>query len=77
MAKLNVSLDEDVHEDLFKLVPARKRSQVINEALRRELLARKRELAAARIKQLRKRSATLRGDEIVSVLRKDRSRLER
>ncbi len=65
MGKLNVSLEEDVHEALFKLVPARKRSQVINTALRKELLHRKREVGATRIKQLRKRSATLRGNEIV------------
>lgn len=74
MAKVNVSLDDDVQEDLVRLVPARKRSSVINEALRKELLRRKRELAAARIQELRKRSATLRGREIVSALRTDRAR---
>ena len=74
MAKVNVSLDDDVQEDLVRLVPARKRSRVINEALRKELLRRKRELAAARIQELRKRSATLGGREIVSALRKDRMR---
>jgi len=75
MGKLNVSLEKDVHEALFKLVPARKRSQVINTALRKELLHRKRELAATRIKQLRTRSATLRGHEIVGAVRQDRTRL--
>jgi Arc/MetJ-type ribon-helix-helix transcriptional regulator len=74
MGKMNVSLQEDVHEDLVKLVPARKRSEVINDALRKELLYRKRELAAARIKQLRQRSATLNSREIVEAVRKDRSR---
>ena len=77
MAKLNVSIDEDVRENLFKLVPPRKRSQVINEALRKELLQRKRALAAGRIQELRKRSATLRGGEIVASVRKDRTRLAR
>ncbi len=77
MAKLNVSLDEDVQEDLFRLVPARKRSKVINEALRKELRHRKRELAMARIHELRKRSATFRGAEIVSAVRKDRTRQPR
>lgn len=75
MGKMNVSLHEDVHEDLMKLVPSRKRSEVINDALRKELLQRKRELAAARIKHLCKRSATLTGREIVEAVRKDRSRL--
>ena len=74
MEKVNVSLQEDVYEDLLKLVPARKRSEVINAALRKELLYRKRELAASRIKQLRKRSATLNGREIVEAVRKDRTR---
>ena len=74
MGKVNVSLQDDVHEDLLKLIPARKRSDVINEALRKELLHRKRELAAARITQLRKRSATLTGREIVNAVREDRSR---
>ena len=75
MGKLNVSLEKNVHEDLFKLVPTRKRSQVINTALRKELLHRKRELAATRIKQLHTRSATLRGHEIVGAVRQDRKRL--
>jgi predicted CopG family antitoxin len=74
MGKVNVSLQEDVYQDLLKLVPARKRSEVINEALRKELLHRKRELAAARIKQLRQRSAMLNSREIVEAVRKDRSR---
>lgn len=74
MGKVNVSLQEDVYEDLLKFVPPRKRSEVINEALRKELLHRKRERAAARIKQLRTRSATLNGREIVEAVRKDRSR---
>ena len=77
MAKLNVSLDDDVRADLFRLIPARKRSQVVNKALRRELLHRKRELAAARIEQLRHRSASLRSEEIVVAVRKDRTRLAR
>jgi hypothetical protein len=68
------SLQEDVHEDLVKLVPARKRSEVINNALHKEFLHRKRELAAARIKKLRKCSATLNDREIVEAVRKDRSR---
>ncbi len=77
MAKLNVTLDEDVREDLFNLVPPRKRSQVINNALRKELLSRKRTLATARIVELRKRSSTLRGEEVVAAIQKDRKRLIR
>lgn len=74
MPKMNVSIDEDVREDLLKLVPARKRSQVINEALRKELLRRKRETARKQIQQLRTRSATLKSEEIVALVRRDRRR---
>lgn len=72
MAKINVSLDNDVREELFRLVPSRKRSQVINEALRKELLRRKRDAAKGQLQRLRRRSATLGGEEIVAALRKDR-----
>lgn len=74
MGKVNVSLQEDMYKDLLKLVPPRKRTEVINEALRKELLHRKRELAAARINQLRQRNVTLNSREIVDAVRKDRSR---
>jgi metal-responsive CopG/Arc/MetJ family transcriptional regulator len=74
MAKINVSLDEDVRDDLFRLVAPRKRSRVINEALRRELIRRKREAATEKLHQLRRRSAKFSGGEIVAALRKDRAR---
>jgi metal-responsive CopG/Arc/MetJ family transcriptional regulator len=35
--KINISIDEEISRDLEKLVPSRKRQQVINEALRKEL----------------------------------------
>lgn len=74
MTKVNVSLEEDVKAELYRLVPPRKRSQVINEALRKELLHRKRELATEKIHRLRKRSATFQSEEIVNAVRKDRAR---
>jgi metal-responsive CopG/Arc/MetJ family transcriptional regulator len=77
MAKLNVSIDDQLREELFKLVPARRRSQVVNEALRNELRRRKRRHAAEVIKGLRKRSATLSGSEIVDAVRRDRLRTDR
>ena len=55
MVKLNVSIDEKVREELFRLVPPRRRSQVVNEALRKELLSRKRQHATEAIRRLRKR----------------------
>jgi metal-responsive CopG/Arc/MetJ family transcriptional regulator len=77
MAKLNVSIDDQLREELFKLVPARRRSQVVNEALRNELRRRKRRHATEVIKGLRKRSATLSGNEIVDAVRRDRLRTDR
>jgi Arc/MetJ family transcription regulator len=77
MAKLNVSIDEHLREELFKLVPPRRRSQVVNEALRHELLRRKRALAAEALERLRKRSTQLTNSEIVQALRRDRGRVSK
>jgi hypothetical protein len=77
MAKLNVSVDDRIKDELFRLVPPRRRSQVVNEALQHELLRRKRRHATELVQRLRKRSATLRGKEIVEAVRRDRTRAER
>lgn len=77
MAKLNVSIDDQLRDELFRLVPPRRRSQVVNDALRHELLRRKRRLAADAVQGLRKRSATLSGNEIVEAVRRDRERTDR
>jgi hypothetical protein len=50
---------------------------VVNEALRHELLRRKRQQATEVVHRLRKRSATLTGQEIVDAVRRDRERAER
>ena len=77
MAKLNVSIDDSLREELFKLVPPRRRSQVVSEALRNELLRRKRQHATEVMRRLRKRSATLSAKEIVEAVRRDRRRAGR
>ncbi len=77
MAKLNISIDDSLREELFRLVPLRRRSQVINEALRNELRRRKRVQATEIVRRLRKRSATLSGKEIVQAVRRDRTRASR
>jgi len=77
MAKLNVSIDDRLRDELFKLVPPRRRSQVVNEALRQELLRRKRQHATEVLHRLRKHSATLSGKEIVDAVRRDRERTDR
>jgi len=75
MVKLNVSIDEQVKEELFRLVPPRRRSQVVTEALRKELLRRKRDHVTQTLRGLRKRSATVSGEEIMAVVRRDRRRV--
>jgi metal-responsive CopG/Arc/MetJ family transcriptional regulator len=77
MAKLNVSIDDQLRDELFRLVPPRRRSQVVNEALRLELLRRKRRHATDVVRILRSRSATLTGKEIVEAVRRDRRRTDR
>ena len=74
MHKVNFTLDDDVREELVRLIPARKRSRVVNEALRKELLRRSRVLAMERLMQLRKKTGTLTARDIVESVRKDRSR---
>lgn len=77
MVKLNVSIDDRLRDELFKLVPPRYRSQVVNEALRHELLRRKRQLATDAVHRLRKRSAMLSEADIVEAVRRDRTRAAR
>jgi hypothetical protein len=77
MAKLNVSIDDRLRDELFRLVPPRRRSQVVNEALQHELLRRKRRYATEVLQRLRKRSATLSGKDIVEAVRRDRKRAQR
>jgi len=77
MAKLNVSIDDRLRDELFRLVPPRRRSQVVNDALRHELRRRKRRHATDVVQRLRQRSATLSGKEIVEAVRRDRAMTNR
>jgi hypothetical protein len=74
MPKVNVSLDDDVRDDLVRLVPSRQRSRLVNDVLRQPLLDMKRERAMSRLTELRRRTATLGAGEILTALRKDRAR---
>ncbi len=74
MRKVNVTLDDDVREELYRLVPPRKRSRVVNEALRKELLQMKREQAIDRLMELRKKTAKFTSQGTLEALRKDRAR---
>lgn len=72
-----MSIDDRLRDELFKLVPPRRRSQVVNEALHHELLRRKRQLAIDEVQRLRKRSATLSEADIVEAVRRDRTKAAR
>lgn len=74
MYKVNFTLEDDVREELVRLIPARKRSRVVNEALRKELLRRKREQAMQQLMRLRQRTARLGSREILEAVRNDRRR---
>ena len=72
--KVNFVLDEDVKGDLDHLVASGMRSRVINEALRKELLAIKRQKLAEKQDRLRGRTDPTSTGEIVKAVRRDRSR---
>jgi predicted transcriptional regulator len=72
--KVNIVLDDDVKADLDRLVEAGRRSRVINEALRREIVAIRRQKAAARLAQLRRSAGPASTATLVRAVRRDRSR---
>lgn len=73
MPKVNFMLDDEVREDLVKMVPSRKRSKVVNQAIRKELLRMKREQATVHLLRLRKKTGTLSAQEILDAVQKDRA----
>lgn len=74
--KLNFMISEEVADELEKLVPAGKRSRVVNEAIRKELERLRRESLTERLHVLREEGPAYQPSEIAVDLRKDRSRGE-
>lgn len=72
--KLNFMISEDVAEELEKLVPAGKRSRVVNEAIRKELERLRRESLTERLHVLRESGPLYTASEIAADLRQDRRR---
>ncbi|HEY3130407.1 MAG TPA: hypothetical protein VGL91_13185 [Acidobacteriota bacterium] len=72
--KVNIVLDDDVKADLDALVKSGKRSRVINMALRKELLAIRRQDLSRRLDLLRGRTKAIATREIVDMIRRDRKR---
>ena len=74
--KLNLMISEDVANELERLVPAGKRSRVVNEAIRKELERLRRESLTERLHVLREEGPVYVGAEITEELRSDRGRGE-
>ena len=72
--KVNVVLDDDVKAELDRIVESGMRSRVVNRALRKEIVAIRRERANARLEQLRRGTKAVSTAAIVAHLRRDRGR---
>ena len=72
--KLNFMISEEVADELEKLVPAGKRSRVVNEAIRKELERLRREKLTEQLHALRETGPIYKAAEIAEDLRKDRKR---
>ena len=72
--KVNIVLDDDVKADLDRLVESGLRSRVVNQALRKEILAIRRRRANERLDELRRSTGPVRTAELVAAVRRDRRR---
>jgi hypothetical protein len=71
--KLNFLIEETVWRDLETLVPAGKRSELVNEALRKELDSIRRRMAAEKLLSSSSERKKFSNRQIVEGLAKDRS----
>lgn len=72
--KVNIVLDNDVKEEMDRMVPSGSRSRLINEALRKELLLIRRRQLSKRLDNLRSKTAPVSTREVVEALKRDRKR---
>ncbi|MBI4468366.1 MAG: hypothetical protein HY650_03485 [Acidobacteria bacterium] len=72
--KVNIVLDADVKEEMDRLVASGSRSRLINEALRKELLLIRRRQLSERLDALRAKSDPVSTQEVVELLKRDRTR---
>lgn len=72
LKKMNFLLEEDVIQELQALIPRGKKSKVVNEALKKELLRLKRQKNTEKLLKLRRQGAKVKMSEIVESLRTDR-----
>jgi Arc/MetJ-type ribon-helix-helix transcriptional regulator len=72
--KVNIVLDDDVKAELDRLVESGMRSRVVNRALRREMLAMRRQRASERLDELRQTTKRVSTEDLVAQIRRDRGR---
>ncbi len=72
--KINFMINDDIRKEFEELVPPGVRSRVVNEALRKELIAIKRKRLAERLLSIRTKSPLISTKEIVRLVKKDRLR---
>jgi hypothetical protein len=72
--KVSIVLDDDVKADLDRLVESGMRSRVINRALRKEILAIRRQRASARLDEMRRTTRPTSSSALVAQIRRERER---
>lgn len=72
--KLNFMIDNDVADELEKLIPAGRRSKVVTQAIARELTLQRRRSITERLLALRSQSPKMNAKKLRSELTEDRNR---
>lgn len=72
--KLNFMIDNDVADELEKLVPSGRRSRIVTQAIARELSLQRRKSITGRLLELRSQSPKTTGKKLLAELIKDRNR---
>ncbi|MGV8057767.1 MAG: hypothetical protein AB2L12_07065 [Smithellaceae bacterium] len=72
--KLNFMIDNDVADELEKLVPAGQRSKVVTQAILHELALQRRKSITDSLLELRSQNPQTTGEKLISELAQDRLR---
>lgn len=72
LKKMNFLLEENVANELQTLIPRGKKSKLVNEAVKKELLHLKRQKNTEKLLKLRQQGAKVKLNDIVKTLRADR-----
>lgn len=72
--KLNFMIKNELVRELEELVPSGKRSKIVNDAIKKELMVIKRQKLTAKLLAIRQKGPSLLADEVVMALKEDRRR---